>query len=58
MVAYVRKACIDLYNQHRVDPETPIENTLGALAELVKERLNIVLGPLISKRLELWKRSI
>ncbi|GBC27600.2 aldo/keto reductase [Rhizophagus irregularis DAOM 181602=DAOM 197198] len=37
MVAYVRKACIDLYNQHRVDPETPIENTLGALAELVKE---------------------
>ncbi|PKY45405.1 hypothetical protein RhiirA4_516644 [Rhizophagus irregularis] len=37
MVAYVRKAC-DLYNQHRVDPETPIENTLGALAELVKER--------------------
>ncbi|PKC06548.1 hypothetical protein RhiirA5_419422 [Rhizophagus irregularis] len=36
MVAYVRKACIDLYNQHRVDPETPIENTLGALAELIE----------------------
>ena len=45
---YVRQACeaslrrlgvdtIDLYQQHRVDPETPIEETVGALAELVKE---------------------
>ncbi|MGH8126864.1 MAG: aldo/keto reductase [Gammaproteobacteria bacterium] len=44
---YVRKACdaslkrlgldtIDLYYQHRVDPETPIEDTVGAMAELVK----------------------
>ena len=44
---YVRSACdaslkrlgvdvIDLYYQHRVDPETPIEDTVGALAELVK----------------------
>ena len=28
---------IDLYYQHRVDPDTPIEETVGALAELVKE---------------------
>src|SRR5438132_6715569 len=28
--------CIDLYYQHRVDPETPIEETVGALAELVR----------------------
>jgi aryl-alcohol dehydrogenase-like predicted oxidoreductase len=46
--AYVRKACedslgrlavdhIDLYYQHRVDPKTPIEETVGAMAELVKE---------------------
>ena len=28
---------IDLYYQHRVDPNTPIEETVGALAELVKE---------------------
>jgi aryl-alcohol dehydrogenase-like predicted oxidoreductase len=46
--AYVRKACegslrrlgvetIDLYYQHRVDPSTPIEETVGAMAELVKE---------------------
>ncbi len=45
---YVRKACegslkrlgvetIDLYYQHRVDPATPIEETVGAMAELVKE---------------------
>jgi aryl-alcohol dehydrogenase-like predicted oxidoreductase len=45
---YVRKACeaslqrlgidhIDLYYQHRVDPKTPIEDTVGALAELVGE---------------------
>jgi len=45
---YVRKCCeaslkrlgvdsIDLYYQHRVDPETPIEDTVGAMAELVKE---------------------
>jgi aryl-alcohol dehydrogenase-like predicted oxidoreductase len=45
---YVRKACegslrrlgvetIDLYYQHRVDPDTPIEETVGAMAQLVKE---------------------
>jgi aryl-alcohol dehydrogenase-like predicted oxidoreductase len=45
---YVRAACdrslarlgietIDLYYQHRVDPQTPIEDTVGAMAELVKE---------------------
>jgi aryl-alcohol dehydrogenase-like predicted oxidoreductase len=45
---YIRKSCeaslrrlgtdyIDLYYQHRVDPNTPIEETVGALAELVKE---------------------
>jgi aryl-alcohol dehydrogenase-like predicted oxidoreductase len=44
---YVRQACdaslrrlaverIDLYYQHRVDPATPIEETVGAMAELVK----------------------
>ncbi len=45
---YVRSACeaslrrlkvdvIDLYYQHRVDPETPIEETIGAMGELVRE---------------------
>jgi len=45
---YVRQACegslrrlnvdvIDLYYQHRVDPNTPIEETIGAMAELVRE---------------------
>jgi aryl-alcohol dehydrogenase-like predicted oxidoreductase len=45
---YVRSACeaslerlevdtIDLYYQHRVDLETPIEDTVGAMAELVQE---------------------
>jgi aryl-alcohol dehydrogenase-like predicted oxidoreductase len=29
--------CIDLYYQHRVDPAVPIEETVGALAELVQE---------------------
>ena len=28
--------CIDLYYQHRVDPQTPIEETVGAMAELVR----------------------
>lgn len=28
--------CIDLYYQHRVDPEVPIEDTVGAMAELVQ----------------------
>jgi aryl-alcohol dehydrogenase-like predicted oxidoreductase len=43
---YVRAACegslqrlktdhIDLYYQHRVDPDTPIEETVGAMAELI-----------------------
>ncbi|WP_339724913.1 MULTISPECIES: aldo/keto reductase [Maribacter] len=45
---YVKSACeaslkrlgreaIDLYYLHRVDPNTPIEETVGAMAELVKE---------------------
>jgi aryl-alcohol dehydrogenase-like predicted oxidoreductase len=45
---YVRKAIegslgrlgvdhVDLYYQHRVDPNTPIEDTVGAMAELVRE---------------------
>ncbi|MFO1399494.1 MAG: aldo/keto reductase [Burkholderiales bacterium] len=44
---YVKRACdaslarlgvdvIDLYYQHRVDPEVPIEDTVGALADLVR----------------------
>ena len=46
--AYVKEAChyslarlgidtIDLYYQHRVDPDVPIEETVGAMAELVTE---------------------
>jgi aryl-alcohol dehydrogenase-like predicted oxidoreductase len=46
--AYVRQACeaslkrlktdyIDLYYQHRVDPTVPIEETVGAMAELVTQ---------------------
>lgn len=46
--AYVKSSCegslkrlgvesIDLYYLHRVDPDTPIEETVGAMAELVKE---------------------
>lgn len=46
--AYVRQCCveslerlgvdhIDLYYQHRVDPDIPVEETFGALAELVAE---------------------
>jgi aryl-alcohol dehydrogenase-like predicted oxidoreductase len=45
---YVKSACdaslrrlnidfIDLYYQHRVDPNTPIEETVGAMADLVRE---------------------
>ena len=29
--------CIDLYYQHRVDPDTPIEETVGAMVELVHQ---------------------
>ena len=29
---------IDLYYQHRVDPNVPIEETVGAMAELVRDR--------------------
>lgn len=28
--------CIDLYYQHRVDPDTPIEETVGAMSDLVR----------------------
>jgi aryl-alcohol dehydrogenase-like predicted oxidoreductase len=29
--------CIDLYCQHRVDPKTPIEETVGAMKRLVEQ---------------------
>lgn len=29
--------CLDLYYQHRVDPAVPIEETVGAMADLIKE---------------------
>jgi aryl-alcohol dehydrogenase-like predicted oxidoreductase len=46
--SYVKEACeaslkrlgvdvIDLYYQHRVDPDTPIEETVGAMADLVRQ---------------------
>jgi aryl-alcohol dehydrogenase-like predicted oxidoreductase len=35
---------IDLYYQHRVDPTTPIEETVGALAELVAEGKVVYIG--------------
>ena len=35
---------IDLYYLHRADPETPIEDTVGAMAELVQEGLVRCLG--------------
>jgi aryl-alcohol dehydrogenase-like predicted oxidoreductase len=35
---------IDLYYQHRVDPNTPIEDTVGALAELVAEGKALHIG--------------
>lgn len=45
--AHIKKACdaslsrlktdhIDLYQLHRIDPNTPLEETIGAMAELVK----------------------
>ena len=36
--------CIDLYYQHRVDKKTPIEETVGAMAELVRQGKVRVLG--------------
>ncbi|HUE27161.1 MAG TPA: aldo/keto reductase [Solirubrobacteraceae bacterium] len=52
---YVRQACdaslrrlsvdhIDLYYQHRVDPGVPIEETVGAMSELVQEGKVLYLG--------------
>ena len=35
---------IDLYYQHRVDPDTPIEDTVGAMAELVRQGKVRLLG--------------
>jgi aryl-alcohol dehydrogenase-like predicted oxidoreductase len=35
---------VDLYYQHRVDPNTPIEETVGAMAELVEEGKVLHLG--------------
>lgn len=35
-LARLKVDCIDLYYQHRVDPKVPIEETIGAMAELVK----------------------
>jgi aryl-alcohol dehydrogenase-like predicted oxidoreductase len=63
---YVHAACdaslkrlgvdhIDLYYQHRVDPNTPIEDTVGAMAELAHK-----VHPITALQTEysLWERSI
>ncbi len=53
--AYIKAACeaslrrlgvdhVDLYQLHRVDPKTPIEDSVGALAELVKEGKTKAIG--------------
>jgi aryl-alcohol dehydrogenase-like predicted oxidoreductase len=53
--AYVRSACeaslkrlkvqtIDLYYQHRIDPTVPVEETVGAMAELIREGKVLHLG--------------
>jgi aryl-alcohol dehydrogenase-like predicted oxidoreductase len=53
--AYVRECCeaslqrlgietIDLYYQHRVDPNVPIEETVGAMAELIDQGKVVHLG--------------
>jgi aryl-alcohol dehydrogenase-like predicted oxidoreductase len=53
--AYVRECCeaslqrlgietIDLYYQHRVDPEVPIEETVGAMSELIDQGKVVHLG--------------
>jgi hypothetical protein len=58
---YVRSACeaslgrlgvdhIDLYYQHRVDPNTPIEDTVGAMAELVAAGQGAPPGPVGGER--------
>jgi len=64
---YVRKQCegslkrlgietIDLYYQHRVDPETPIEQTVEEMAKLVKEGKVRYLG-LSEANLEIIRRA-
>ena len=43
---------VDLYYLHRVDPDTPIEDTVGAMADLVKEgKVEAALGHLRAKGL-------
>jgi len=68
---YVKAACemslkrlgidvIDLYYQHRVDPQTPIEETVGAMAELVDTiRRAQAVHPIAALQTEysLWSRD-
>lgn len=71
---YVHSACeaslrrlhvdvIDLYYQHRVDPDTPIEDTAGAMADLVREGKVRFLGlseaaPQTVRRAQAFTRSL
>jgi aryl-alcohol dehydrogenase-like predicted oxidoreductase len=61
---YVRRACnaslqrlgvdhIDLYYLHRVDPQTPIEETVGAMADLVKQG-KVPGTKVVRRRSSLW----
>src|SRR6202158_3411156 len=64
---YVKQACenslrrlgvetIDLYYQHRVDPKTPIEETVGGMGDLVKAGKVRYLG-LSEASPETWRRA-
>src|SRR5919107_4489896 len=63
---YVRKACdaslerlgvdhIDLYYQHRVDLDTPVEETWGAMKELVEAGEGLQLGVSVGGNETIWR---
>ena len=65
---YVRQACdaslqrlgvdhIDLYYQHRVDPKVPIEETVGAMAELVDAGQGALPRPVARRRAATIRRA-
>src|SRR5262249_44379766 len=47
--------CIDLYYQHRVDPDIPVEETLGAMADLVREGKGRAIGLLEASAETIWR---
>ena len=48
---------VDIFYHHRPDPETPLEETMGTLADIVRQGKALYVGPVYYTHLDVYKRQ-